>query len=178
MSAIGGHHSANAGTDVWLTPPHILEDLGPFDLDPCAAPDPKPWPTARRHVTLPEDGLSAPWRGRIWCNPPYGKEAGRWLARMAEHRHGTALVFARTETSWFFPTVWNGADALLFLEGRLHFHYPDGRRADANAGGPSVLVAYGHYDAERLESSTLPGKFIRLRAPVVFDLDPDLEALI
>lgn len=28
------HHGAS---DVWLTPPEIVADLGPFDLDPCAA---------------------------------------------------------------------------------------------------------------------------------------------
>ncbi|WP_280940170.1 hypothetical protein [Mesorhizobium sp. WSM1293] len=39
---IGSHHSARAGTDVWLTPPAILAALGgaeSFDLDPCAPLD-------------------------------------------------------------------------------------------------------------------------------------------
>ena len=34
---MGSHHSAAAGTHVWLTPPHVVDALGPFDLDPCAS---------------------------------------------------------------------------------------------------------------------------------------------
>ena len=77
----------------------------------------------------------------MWCNPPYSVHAAAWLAKLARHGRGTALIFARTETEMFFSHVWGVADAVLFLEGRLHFHYPDGRRAEANAGGPSCLIA-------------------------------------
>ena len=63
-----------AESHVWLTPPAIIEPLGPFDLDPCAAPSPRPWPTAARHIELPEDGLTAEWHGRVWCNPPFGTQ--------------------------------------------------------------------------------------------------------
>ncbi len=63
-AGIGSHTSPNQGaTNTWLTPPHILQALGPFDLDPCAAPSPRPWPTAKYHIELPEDGLSASWYG-------------------------------------------------------------------------------------------------------------------
>lgn len=160
MNAIGGHQSARMITDTWLTPPEILTALGPFDLDPCAAPEPRPWPTARRHYTLPTDGLVEPWTGRVWCNPPYSREAVKWLRRLATHQHGTALVFARTETTWFVETVWRAATAILFLEGRVHFHYADGSRAAANAGAPSCLVAYGIEDALRLARCGLNGVYI------------------
>ena len=160
---MGGHHAREAKTHTWLTPPEILRALGTFDLDPCAAPDPRPWPTARQHITLPMDGLGAPWRGRVWLNPPYGPHVGRWLRKLAGHGRGTALVFARTETTWFTPYVWESADAALFLYGRLHFHRPDGLRAIENAGGPSVLVAYGANDSDVLQTCGLRGKFVRLR---------------
>lgn len=149
-TGIGGHTRQNRGaTDTWLTPPHVLLELGPFDLDPCAAPDPKPWLTAGRSITWPEDGLHAPWEGRVWLNPPYSAAAA-WLERLARHGQGTALIFARTETDTWHRWVWPHARAILFLEGRLFFHYPDGRRAKHNAGGPSALVAYGADDARRL----------------------------
>jgi len=147
--------------ETWLTPPWILGALGPFDLDPCAAPEPRPWPTAARHIARPQNGLHAPWEGRVWLNPPYSSEAVRWLQRMAAHGHGTALVFARTETGWFTETVWYKASAVLFLTGRVTFCYPSGRPAEANSGAPSVLVAYGENDASRLEKSGLPGAFGR-----------------
>lgn len=162
---IGGHTKPHEGvSDEWLTPPHIINALGPFDLDPCAAPEPRPWPTARRHYTKADvSGLMLPWEGRVWLNPPYGKETARWLAKLAEHGTGTALIFARTETEFFFEHVWAKADAVLFVRGRLHFHLPDGTRAPHNSGGPSVLVAYGKADAEALRDSGLDGHFIYAR---------------
>jgi hypothetical protein len=162
MSAIGSHHSARMLEDRWLTPPWILDALGPFDLDPCAAPEPRPWPTAARHITRPDDGLSVGWDGRVWLNPPYSDQVGKWLGRLAGHPGGgTALIFARTETAWFREHIWQHATALLFLVGRLHFCHPSGRMARANAGAPSVLIAYGRNDAEQLGASGLPGVFTR-----------------
>jgi hypothetical protein len=83
---------------------------------------------------------------------------------MAEHGHGTALIFARTETAAFFDGVWNAptAKAALFLQGRLWFRLPDGSPSRNNAGAPSVLVAYGEDDAQQLASSGIAGRLVRL----------------
>ena len=158
--AMGSHQSHRAQTTTWLTPLHIVRALGHFDMDPCAYPG---WETADRLVCLPEDGLAVPWEGRIWLNPPYGREVWTWLDRLAQHGHGTALIFARTETAGFVEQVWGKATAVRFLHGRLHFHRPDGTRAPANAGAPSVLVAYGPQDAEALARTSVPGTFLRIR---------------
>jgi len=158
---IRGHHSARAKTDDWLTPPEILNALGPFDLDPCASRN-QPWRTATVQFTEDDNGLLQAWKGRVWLNPPYGKEAAEWLERMALHGNGIALVFARTETKMFFTSVWPKASALLFLRGRLNFHRPGGDRSTKNAGGPTVLIAYGLSNAHRLEACGIPGAFVRL----------------
>jgi hypothetical protein len=97
----------------------------------------------------------------VWLNPPYA-HWGRWLHRLAEHDQGTALIFARTETALWFRHVWPRASALLFLRGRLAFHRVDGTRARASAGAPSVLVAYGTDDADRLRTAPLAGRFVAL----------------
>ncbi|AYR02469.1 methyltransferase [Gordonia phage Affeca] len=159
--AIGAHENNATGTDTWLTPRHILDALGEFDLDPCAAPHPHLWPTARNHYTYLDDGLSIEWGGnsRVWLNPPYSR-AWRWIARLADHGNGIALLFARTETEQFTEQVWNRADGLLFLRGRLTFHEADGRRGKGNAGAPSVLVAYGRRNAEVLATCGLPGAYV------------------
>ena len=148
-----------AATHVWLTPPEILDRLGAFDLDPCAAPSPRPWPTASRHIELPDDGLSAKWHGRVWLNPPYGPHTRLWLRKMAEHGDGIALVFARTDTRMFMDSVWGHASAFLFIANRPHFHYPDGTRAKGNSGGPLVLIAYGNKNAEALRRSGITGHY-------------------
>lgn len=153
-----------AATHVWLTPPEIVEALGPFDLDPCAAPSPRPWPTASRHIELPEDGLAAEWAGRVWLNPPYGSHTGQWLGRMALHGNGIALVFARTETSMFRNWVWPHAAALMFLAKRPHFCHADGTRAAGNSGGPLVLIAYGAANANALRASGIAGALVTTEA--------------
>lgn len=153
-------HRPGGGSDQWLTPPVILAALGHFDLDPCAAPEPRPWPTADRHYTPAEDGLRQPWHGRCWVNPPYS-DAARWLSRLADHGQGTALVFARTETAMFREHVWGKASALLFLFGRVTFHQANGRPGKWNGGAPSVLVAYGDSDAGVLASCGMPGAFVQ-----------------
>lgn len=157
--AMGNHQSARMLKDEWLTPPDILSELGRFDLDPCA-PVTRPWDTADHHYTIADDGLSLPWFGRVWCNPPYGLEAAQWLDKLAEHGNGVALIFARTETQMFFDHVWGKADALLFFKGRLYFHHVDGTRAKANSGAPSVLVAYGKDNATMLRSCGIAGQFV------------------
>jgi hypothetical protein len=159
--SMGSHQSAVGGGDEWLTPPWLIEALGPFDLDPCS-PIERPWPTAAKHYTIEDDGLAQPWNGRVWLNPPYA-HAGKWLHRLAEHGDGLACIFARTETALWFTHVWPRASALLFLKGRLTFHYRSGRRADANSGAPSVLVAYGSDEAARLGQADIPGQFMALQ---------------
>jgi len=161
LRGIGGHQSARAVTVEWLTPPDILDALGLFDLDPCA-PSKRPWDMAARHFTVEEDGMAQPWDGRVWLNPPYGGDTWGWLQRLAEHGDGIALVYARTETQGFHEWAWPRADAMHFFEGRLHFHHLDGVRAKGNCGGPSVLIAYGSYNARALANSGLPGKFVPL----------------
>lgn len=152
----------NYTNDDWLTPPPILSRLGRFDLDPCASVV-RPWPTADRHLTIEDDGLVRPWHGRVWLNPPYTAVA-EWMSRMASHRQGISLTNSRTETAWFFDYVWNAADALLFVRGRLKFYRPDGTLGDlgGRASNPSVLAAFSPFDSEALYRSGIAGKFVPL----------------
>ena len=146
--------------DEWLTPPEIVEALGPFDLDPCS-PIKRPWDTAKVHYNVNDDGLSKEWFGRVWCNPPYGKETFIWLDKLHRHGDGIALIFARTETVGFHATVWEKATAIFFFKGRLRFHRVDGSRGDS-ANAPSCLVIYGEENIKRVRDSDLKGKLIIL----------------
>lgn len=149
-------------TDEWLTPPDLIAALGPFDLDPCSPGERRPWDTAAKHYSIEDDGLRQEWSGRVWLNPPYS-DMRRWLHRLAEHGHGTALIFARTETALWFDLVWGRATGALFMRGRVSFHYVNGKRARANSGAPSALIAYGDADAAVLASEPWPGHYVELR---------------
>lgn len=160
-AGFSAHERTAEGTEEWLTPREITDALGPFDLDPCS-PIRRPWATARRHFTIEDDGLKQQWSGRVWLNPPYGTETEKWMSRMAGHNHGTALIFARTETATWFESVWPVASAVFFFRGRLAFCHVDGRRAQQSAGAPSALIAYGQQDIAAIERSGIKGRMVRL----------------
>jgi len=157
---IGFAHDRTTGKEDWLTPPEIISALGLFDLDPCS-PIGRPWDTATEHFTLHDNGLLKAWSGRVWLNPPYGNETDKWMRRLANHGNGIALVFARTETGTFFPWVWDYAQAILFIRGRICFYTKEGKKAGP-AGAPSCLIAYGTENAATLERCKISGKVLVL----------------
>lgn len=176
---IGGHQSSRMQTSTWLTPPHILQALGSFDLDPCASLN-RPWDTALHHYTIADDGLSKDWFGRVWLNPPYGNQMGVWLKKMAEHMDGVTLIFARTETKVFQQYIFEKADSILFIKNRLTFYTADGKPGRANGGAPSVLVAYGEKNIAAIDDSEIPGKHLLLnRQPVVvIGISPSWKSVV
>jgi DNA N-6-adenine-methyltransferase (Dam) len=152
---LGSHQKTIGASQVHLTPEWIIDALGPFDLDPCAA-YPRPWVCAMVNLCEADDGLRQLWAGRVWLNPPFDRYVvTRWIGRLAEHGRGTALLHARTETA-SFRICWERATTILFMAKRLIFVKPDGTPCTtrsgerANSGAPPVLVAFGEYDAVRL----------------------------
>lgn len=149
--------------DVWLTPPHITTQLGPFDLDPCAPLQNPHWIGADKHFTEQHDGLLQPWEGRVWLNPPYGRGIEKWLEKMALHVEaggsGIALIFARTDTAAWQEHVFPVADSIYWIRGRLKFYRPDGTPGDHPAGAPSALIAYTYKDTDYLHGirGKIPG---------------------
>jgi site-specific DNA-methyltransferase (adenine-specific) len=75
----------------------------------------------------------------VWLNPPYGRDLGRWITKVAEEvvLHGATVVMllpARTDTKWFHDLVWRGAE-IRFLEGRVRF-----KGSTAGAPFPSLIA--------------------------------------
>ena len=152
--AINGHHSAQNKTNNWFTERKVLDPLGKFDTDPATSVN-RPWDTARWHYTRRDNALNLDWRGfgRVWLNPPYSLYLiEQFMARMAEHNQGTALIFARTDARWYFENVRKRASGILYIAGRLHFCRPSGKPSRLNAGCASLLVAYGPGDLDVLSA--------------------------
>lgn len=149
------------GHDEWLTPKWLIHELGHFDLDPCS-PINRPWDTADKHYNINDDGYNQPWNGFVFCNPPYGSETWKWLEKLSNHKGGgIALIFSRTDTIGFQKHVFQKADSLLFIKGRLKFCFVDGTEGGP-AGCGSVLVAYGNEAKKRLEKLSHIGKIVNL----------------
>lgn len=134
--------------DDWETPQQLFDqftqEFGPFDLDPCASEQNAKCP---RFFTEADDGLAQPWAPhKVFLNPPYGREIGKWVKKAWEESQAGALVVcllpARTDTAWFHNYVLR-ADGLRFLRGRLHFN---GR---GPAPFPSMIAVFYSRKEER-----------------------------
>jgi hypothetical protein len=155
MSFIATDSPSHEGnTNTWLTPLPLIRALGEFDLDPCGFPGHE---TANRLICLPEDGFTAEWQGRVWLNPPYGREIGKWIKKLEEHGNGIALIFTRTDTSWFQDL---NPDAIFLLAGRIKFLKSD-FTISTNAGTGSMLICYGDNNIAAVMRSGLKGKLVR-----------------
>ena len=146
------HDSANNQTIDWYTPKSIFDSLGVvFDLDPCAPKGGVPWIPAKKFYSLEDDGLTQPWSGNVWLNPPYGRQTIDWLERMDAHRQGIALVFARTDCKWFHDYCAK-ATAINFIKGRIKFVDGLGVTGNSGAGAGSMLIAWGDQNANAIKN--------------------------
>ena len=95
--------------DTWLTPRFILDQLGWFDLDPCAAVEHPGYVGARHAYTKDDDGLRQEWKGRVFMNPPYSN-VGPWLLRPFQPFHwyylGDDNEASRGPDGVKFPVRW------------------------------------------------------------------------
>lgn len=127
--------------DDYYTPKAVFDALDlTFDLDVCAPPGGVPWIPAARYYTKADDGLSQPWEGRVWMNPPYS-EVTAWAHRFIAHGHGIALV-SHAKSAWH-PVLWDKADAVAFP-----FHYFD--FVGGSVPLPVWFVAFGDECVEAL----------------------------
>lgn len=141
-------HAGNSSTgQSWETPKELLSVLyavfGKFDLDPCSPKKTNPPVRAHVHYTAEDDGLSLPWHGVVFMNPPYGRTLDEWIAK-ARHevesgnaKTVVALLPARPDTAYWHDHI-AGRAVVYFLRGRLRFS-----GAKQAAPFPSALVLWG-----------------------------------
>ena len=131
----------------WRTPEDFFRKLDQefhFELDAAASPDNA---KCSRYFTPEEDGLSQSWNvgGAVFCNPPYGREIGKWVKKAYDEfvRGGETIVLlipARTDTSYFHDCIYGKAE-IRFIRGRLKFEDENGAAMNP-APFPSMVVIY------------------------------------
>lgn len=110
---------------VWVTPREVFDPIqSEFHLEVDAA-------ASADNALLPEywteetDAFKQDWTGRrVWCNPPYGRQIGRWVEQFANApaQIVVALLPARTDTRWFHQHIYrNPRCETRFLPGRIKF---------------------------------------------------------
>ncbi len=150
-------------SDEWYTPPYIFNAIRlTFDLDPCS-PGQFHWVPAKKVFTVVEDGLSRPWAGSVFMNPPFGGRNGHlpWLDKfLSEGVSGVILVRAYTSSKWFqdYAPRFQG---MLFPRGKTKFVRPDGSVGKSPSSG-IVLWARDSFYAAALKNSGL-GLYVERR---------------
>jgi site-specific DNA-methyltransferase (adenine-specific) len=115
-----------------------LNETYHFTLDPCASKDNA---KCERYYTKEQDGLKQKWEGRVFCNPPYGREIGKWIKKGFDEVGGgnceiaVFLIPSRTDTKYFHEYVMR-AKEIYFVKSRLKF---DGKNS---APFPSCIVVF------------------------------------
>jgi len=145
-------------SDEWYTPVAIVESaravLGAIDLDPASCPRANTLIRASAFYSKQVDGLTHPWRGRIWMNPPYNRLAQQFAQKLVTNfqeglvTEAVALFNANSMTSQWFSPLYDHASALMITRGRLLFTPGD---PDQNFSSPSTgsVVLYFGPQAER-----------------------------
>lgn len=137
-------------SDEWYTPKHIFDALGvEFDLDPCSPVEGSLVPAKQRY-SLPFDGLTAPWFGLVWMNPPYSKPSP-WVNKWLEHGNGLALL-PMAKSRWFVDLCETDA-RFVVLSSSLKFKSPEGKDLSLMMG--STLWSIGDIATEALRKSGL-----------------------
>ena len=100
-------------TEMWETPQDFFDNLNRefhFTLDACATRENA---KCENFYSPEQDGLSMPWKGRVWCNPPYGRQVGQWVEKAYMSAQTGALVVmllpSRTDTAWFHDYIYRKA---------------------------------------------------------------------
>ncbi len=127
-------------TPEWATPQAFFDELDKefhFTLDPCAT---KENAKCKKFYTKKDDGLKQDWDNeKVFCNPPYGREIGKWVKKASETKGGGLVVMllpARTDTKYFHEYIYHKAE-IRFIKGRLKFG-----NAKQSAPFPSMVVIF------------------------------------
>ena len=128
-------------TNEWETPQKLFDELNvkySFTLDPCAT---KENAKCKKYYTIADNGLVQSWNDEIvFCNPPYGKEIGKWVEKAyTESIKGATVVMlipARTDTKYWHEWIFKKAQ-IIFLKGRLKFG-----NSKNSAPFPSAIIIF------------------------------------
>lgn len=108
---------------------------GTIDCDPASSAAANERIRASVFYSIREDGLSQPWRGKVWLNPPYNSW-GPWVTKLLSERHcgnleaAIALCETRVTTAKYFAPLVSASAGILKMEGRLQFWGPAARSPD------------------------------------------------
>ncbi len=112
------------------TPKEVIDNvrsvLGDIDLDPASCELSQQTVKAGRHFTEKEDGLSKPWFGRVFLNPPYQQPLiadfiDKLIEELPHIEAAILLTNNNTDTKWFVKSA-RAAALICLTTGRIKFY--------------------------------------------------------
>jgi len=144
----------------WYKPENYIEAvravLGEIDLDPASNPEANRWIGAKTIYTDEQNGLTKPWAGRVFMNPPYGKTdnndslAGAFCQKaIAQYEAGCIdaciiLVNSLHSQTWQAPLY---DYSVCFVNHRIQFISGDGEK-NKNPTFQNIFVYLGPDEAK------------------------------
>lgn len=141
------------------TPPYIVEaarnTMGTIDLDPASSPQFNKTVRAKKIFTEVDDGLTRPWYGNVYLNPPYSKKKGqsnqaRWMDYLLIEYHknqvAQAVCTVKSALSYnWFETLWDMLPVCLIRQ-RPSFIKLDGTTEGHASQGAAVFYVGTNVD--------------------------------
>jgi len=128
----------------------LSDAIGGFDLDPAAGCEPTP--IADNRYTVEDDGLSSPWFGNVWLNPPFSEKTAWYRRLVSQYNSGNvARAVAIGRDGWsaeWFQRWFARADVLCLLSRRQWY---------TDSGSPSFSTVVGVWNPTPDLQETLCG---------------------
>jgi len=137
----------------WYTPAIYIKSartvMGDIDLDPATCAEAQATVKARQFFTKETDGLAQKWHGRVWLNPPYGRDedgestVAKWVHKVVtayisrEIEQAVILVNNTGDRAWF-DELW--PFPICVTSKRIKFYGPNNTNGNPTAGNAFVYL--------------------------------------
>jgi len=137
----------------WYTPAIYIKSartvMGDIDLDPATCAEAQATVKARQFFTKETDGLAQKWHGRVWLNPPYGRDedgestVAKWVHKVVtayisrEIEQAVILVNNTGDRAWF-DELW--PFPICVTSKRIKFYGPNNTNGNPTVGNAFVYL--------------------------------------
>lgn len=145
------HGTQLTGKVEWYTPLEYIEAardvMGSINCDPASSTLAQKCVDATVYYTIQENGLTKPWRGTVWLNPPYAASVIRpFVEKLIGHLDSGAvsqaimLTHCNSDTRWYHD-AWQHCAAFCQTRGRVRFYDASGKANSPTHG--HVFLYFG-----------------------------------
>jgi hypothetical protein len=141
--------------DNWYTPISLISHVrdffqGDITTDPASSDYANKLIKARTYYVKEQNGLIRPWKGRVWCNPPYCNGAAlTWLETAKEkwldrEYIDCIMLINRSDNKHIYDLIDNYACAYFQIRNRVKFINGQAHEGKTAPRYNNDLIYFGH----------------------------------